>query len=195
MEKYGLLTFHKEAGVNKHGKTLWELKCDCGKTTVAVASQVRSGKTKSCGHLKTQGNRRTHGKRSSKVYTAWCNMKARCMNTFHKQYKDYGGRGIMFQDSWKVFESFYLDVGDPPTMKHTLDRIDNSGNYTKDNVRWALRYTQARNSRQNIWVAINGTIKCLYDWCDEYNISAGSVYKRMSKGIDVVTAITKPKKR
>jgi len=193
MEQFGLLTFVEEAGSNKHGKKLWKLKCACGEYTVAIASQVRSGKTKSCGHLQSAGNRRTHGQRGSKLYVAWCNMKARCSNTNHVQYKDYGGRGITYNPAWGSFENFARDVGEPPTKDHTLDRIDNNGNYEKTNVRWAQRSVQSRNSRQNIWVEIKGVKRCLYDWCDIYKISAGSVYRRLSKGMSIEDAITAPK--
>jgi len=193
MEKYGLLTFVSEEGQNKHEQRLWKLKCDCGNYTVAIASRVRTGKTKSCGHLKSAGNRRTHGQHNSKLYVAWCNMKARCDNQNYTQYKDYGGRGICYQHSWKDFEIFAKDVGEPPSNEHTLDRIDNSKNYTKENIRWALRGIQARNTRQNIWVEIGGKTKCLHDWCDEYKISAGSVYRRLGKGMSIEDAITQPK--
>jgi hypothetical protein len=193
MEQFGLLTFIEEAGSNKHGKKLWKLKCACGEYTVAIASQVRSGKTKSCGHLQSAGNRRTHGQRGSKLYVAWCNMKARCDNSSHKHYKNYGGRGITYDPAWTVFENFARDVGEPPSTKYTLDRIDNDGNYERKNVRWASRHTQARNSRVNIWVEIKGIKRCLYDWCDIYQISAGSVYRRLSKGMSIEDAITTPK--
>ncbi len=94
-----------------------------------------------------------------------------------------------------MFETFAADVGNPPTEKHTLDRIDNDGNYEKANVRWALRETQSRNTRQNVWVEIDGINKCLHDWCDMYGIAAGSVYRRLAKGMDIKAAITIPKAR
>jgi hypothetical protein len=193
MERFGLLTFVEEAGTNKHSKKLWKLKCDCGEYTIAIASQVRSGKTQSCGHLKSAGNRRTHGQRGSKLYIAWCNMKARCDNKSHAQYKDYGGRSIVYDPRWVDFEIFAKDVGTPPSNKHTLDRINNNGNYEVSNVRWAERSTQARNTRVNFWVELNGVKKCLYDWCDEHNISAGAVYRRLALGWDVEKALTTPK--
>jgi hypothetical protein len=193
MLQFGLLTFIKEDGVNKYGKKLWKLKCSCGEYTVAIASQVRSGKTKSCGHLKSAGNRRTHGQHNSKLYTAWCNMKARCDNKSHAQYSDYGGRGIKYQPSWEKFEVFASDVGEPPDDKYTLDRIDNNGNYEKNNVRWASRHTQARNKRKNVWVTIEGCTMCVHDWCKKYNITLAAVGLRMAKGMSIEDAITAPK--
>ncbi len=72
--KFGLLTFIETFGVNKFNKPLWRMRCDCGKEAIIIASRIRTGKTKSCGHLKYAGNRRTHGQRHSKLYTVWCNM-------------------------------------------------------------------------------------------------------------------------
>lgn len=192
MNKFNFLTFLEVAGHDKRNKTLWRMRCDCGKTTIVSATQVRSGKTKSCGHLK-HVSRPKHGKRNSKVYIAWCNMKARCDNQLHPQFKDYGGRGIKYDPSWVVFENFYRDVGDPKHNTDTLDRINNNAGYEVKNVRWATRAVQSRNTRSNILVEIEGKTKCLYDWCDEYKISAGSVYRRLAKGMDIVSAITLPK--
>lgn len=194
MGSFGLLTFIEVAGRNAHGKTLWRLRCECGNETIAVASQVRTGRTKSCGHLKAAGNRRTHGRHGSRLHNVWCNMKARCDNPHNPAYKNYGARGIGYCSAWSEFSAFARDVGEPPTEYHTLDRIDNEGNYEPGNTRWALRSVQARNTRQNVWVAIGGETKCLYDWCKQYGISAASVYARLRrKNMDVVTAITAEK--
>jgi hypothetical protein len=88
---------------------------------------------------------------------------------------------------------FAKDVGEPPTKTATLDRIDNNKNYSPENVRWAERDVQARNTRQNVNVSIDGIEKCLHDWCDHYGIAPGSVYRRLATGESMVSAITRPK--
>lgn len=193
MEKFGSLTFVKEAGSNKHGKAMWKLICDCGNETTAIASAVRTGRTKSCGCGKRRGSRRTHGQRGSRLYTIWCNMKARCDNQKHPAYHNYGGRGVAYDPTWSDFSVFAASVGEPPSDMHSLDRVDNSRGYAADNVRWATRSVQSRNKRQNVWVRIGARVKCLHDWCAEFGITAGAVYRRMGCGEDIVSAITRPK--
>lgn len=139
--QYNELTYLEEAGVNKHNKKLWRCKCICGKETVVIASEVRSGHTKSCGCLK---GFTTHGLSKTREYQSWADMKTRCTNKNHKSYPYYGGRGITFQDSWKDFINFYQDMGScPPSF--TIERIDNNLGYTKDNCIWASRADQNRN--------------------------------------------------
>lgn len=88
----------------------------------------------------------SHGKRESKEYEAWANMKSRCYNENKRQYKDYGGRGITVCNEWKdSFINFYKDMGDSNGL--TLDRIDVNGNYEPKNCRWVDMSTQARNTR------------------------------------------------
>jgi hypothetical protein len=192
--RYGNLTFVEDAGVNKHKKRLWKMLCDCGKQTTVIASQVRQNRTKSCGCLRKKGNHKSHGKRDHPLYSTWCNIKARCYNTNHPQYKDYGGRGIFVCDRWKNnFELFLFDVGERPFIGATLDRFDNNKGYEPDNVRWANRVTQRRNSRNVSEVTIGNTTRLITDWCDIFGITFSSVKRRIDKGENVISALTRPK--
>jgi hypothetical protein len=191
--QYGNLTVLGQAGTNRHQKRLWKLRCACGKETVKVASSVKSGHTTSCGCAAKKGGNIRHGHRYHPLYATWCNMKARCDNANHPAYKNYGGRGITYDPSWTEFPSFLNDVGTPPFEKATLDRIDNDGHYCPENVRWADRVTQRRNSRQISAVEINGETKILTDWCKVYGITIGAIHRRLKKGEDLVSAITRPK--
>ena len=179
-------------GANRHGKKLWRLRCVCGAEFSAVASQIKSKKTTSCGCRRKQGNPK-HGLRGHSLYATWCNMKARCDNPNHPQFKDYGGRGVVYAPNWSDFSSFLSSVGEKPFPEASLDRIDNNGNYEPDNVRWADRRTQRVNSRQITEVTIGGVTKLVTDWCKEYGIALASVHRRMKRGMTVVEALTMPK--
>jgi hypothetical protein len=82
----------------------------------------------------------------STLYTTWRGMKQRCCDKNHRQYKNYGGRGVTVCQRWlDSFENFLADMGNKPTPRHTLDRIDNDGNYEPSNCRWATWFEQARS--------------------------------------------------
>ena len=134
-----------------------------------------------------------HGLRNHPLYATWCNMKARCDNQNHPQFKDYGGRGISYTPAWVEFPAFLEDVGEKPFPEASLDRIDNDGNYELENVRWADRTTQRVNSRQITLVCINGETKRIMEWCEQYGITIEAVHRRLKRGMPIEDAITKPK--
>lgn len=92
---------------------------------------------------------RIHGKISTTEYSSWSHMKNRCTNINNDSWDYYGGRGITICERWLSFQNFYADMGDKPTPKHTVDRVDNSLGYFPKNCRWATRTDQARNRRKS----------------------------------------------
>jgi hypothetical protein len=111
------------------------------------------------------GNTR-HGRSNSPEYRIWADIKKRCLNPKNWAWKYYGGRGITIHPTWMTFEGFLEDMGERPSERHTIDRVNNDGNYDVTNCKWATRKTQARNSRHNLKVTISGQTKCLSEWIE-----------------------------
>jgi hypothetical protein len=87
-----------------------------------------------------------NGKRvASPTYHSWQMMKNRCCNKRAEDYAYYGGRGIIIDPTWHYFENFLADIGVRPSLKHTLERVNNNLGYSKSNCVWESRQTQARN--------------------------------------------------
>lgn len=82
------------------------------------------------------------------LYRSWVAMKQRCYNPKSKAFKHYGGRGISVCPQWvKSFAQFKKDIGTRPSPKHSMDRINNNGNYEPGNMRWSTQFEQALNQR------------------------------------------------
>lgn len=126
----------------------------------------------------------THGKRHTRLYGIWLQMKNRCFNAKTKRYKDYGGRGITVCDEWRNdFQSFYnwsISNGYDDTL--TIDRKDNSGNYEPSNCRWVTVKEQNRNSRQCDMITYKGETHCLKEWSEILGLSYVALKNRKKYG-------------
>lgn len=164
---------------NRYGMVL--AKCDCGKESIVDYHNIVYGTSKSCCYIDFRDTWKVrHGQsKQGKVtpeYRAWTGMKSRCYNKNRIAYKYYGGRGIKVCDRWKdSFELFLMDMGKKPSDKHSLDRINNDGNYEPSNCRWADSYEQVKNKRGTVMLTYSGKTQCLKDWCREYRIAAQTI--------------------
>jgi hypothetical protein len=122
-------------------------------------------------------------------YKSWAEMKARCTNQKRHDWCRYGGRGITFDPAWDEFGAFVADMGARPSAQHSLDRIDNSGNYEKSNCRWATIEQQSRNRRSNIYVHFLGQQMVVWDAAKIIGINPKTVYTRISRGWTVQKAL------
>jgi len=190
-QKFGRLTVVKYVENDKWNKSRWLCQCDCGNQKNILSNSLKSNRTKSCGCLNKE-NITKHGhnrqNKTSKTYVTWYNMIQRCTNFNHKNYKDYGGRGIKVCEQWRSFENFLEDMGERP-LNMFLDRVDNDGNYCKENTRWATLKEQNRNTRYNRLFTIDGEIKCLAEWCEIYQKPYQTVRWRINHGWSIEEAL------
>ncbi len=122
-----------------------------------------------------------HNMTGTPEHSAWLGLIGRCTNINDQDYHHYGGRGISVCAEWKdSFENFYKDMGDRPSDKHSIDRVDNEGNYTSANCKWSTMQEQSNNRRTNRWITYNGETKTLIQWSTELGISTPTISRRLS---------------
>lgn len=186
-DRYGRLIIMKEIFDSSY--RMFKCLCDCGKLTIVSRNHLRNGHTTSCGCKKQE---KKHGMCNTKTYIAWAGMIQRCINPKSIRFEAYGGRGILVCQRWKdSFENFLEDMGEVPT-EMSLDRVNNNGNYYKENCRWAGNKDQARNKRTNRLISMNGKTQPVICWAEELNMNASTIGTRLFKKWDPVRALTEP---
>lgn len=175
--------------VEGQNRPVWICKCDCGNEVLLIANRLTSGNTTSCGCFRADEARRrrtrhghtsTHG--ASLEYMVWAGMIQRCTNPSHASYQQYGGRGISVHERWSDFRNFIADMGERPTSKHSIDRINNDGNYEPSNCRWATPAEQMSNRSDNRIVEFGGIKKPLSHWARDLGITHSSLAERIDSG-------------
>lgn len=122
----------------------------------------------------------------------WGSMLRRCYVEDCPEYKYYGGRGVRVCDRWREsFEAFLEDMGECPPM-YSLDRIDNDGDYCKENCRWASRSQQANNKSTNVRLEFEGRTQTASQWAYEKGLSPATVLARLRNGWSVERTLTEP---
>lgn len=187
-KKFGRLTVIEFYDHNKYRQPRWLCKCDCGNTSIVTSSDLRFGRTLSCGCLwreRIVEAKTTHGMSHSEIYAEYNNMKKRCYDEHSHNYKYYGGRGIKVCDRWlDDIHNFYDDVSELPNYKkegYTLDRINNNGDYEPNNVRWSTNKEQSNNRRSNILYEYDGEMHTLQEIADITGISRSTLNNRLKR--------------
>lgn len=129
------------------------------------------------------GRRIRHGQNQrgnpTKTYCSWRDMIQRCTNPKVEQYPRYGGRGIRVCEEWLIFDNFFADMGFRPTPAHSLNRINNDGNYEPSNCAWATAKEQARNRRNSRVFEMNGRKATIAEWVELTGINYPTLYYRL----------------
>lgn len=183
----------------------WRCICDCGNFCIIKARLLtyKNG-TRSCGCIVADLNRSKpkhrpstnikHGHSSRSVspeYVCWSSMIQRCTNPKHASYKNYGERGIHVCQRWlESFEAFLADMGERPTARHSIDRIDNNLGYEPANCRWATLSEQASNRRGSIKLNVFGRPASVKEVAERYGIPERTLYRWIKAGKNIDFAIT-----
>lgn len=167
-------------------------RCECGKEIVTRKYWAESGRTVSCGcAMRTavaasNKRRATHGLGAHELYHTWYEMYKRCYSPASVNFGGYGARGIRVYEPWHKVEVFIpeiLALLGPRPVNHELDRKDNDGDYTPDNVKWSTIKEQAQNRRSNVLVTIDGVTRCISEWARIAGVSHSTIKRRLNRGI------------
>jgi len=178
-----------EKGRNR-GK--WTCGCTCGGFRKVSSQRLRSGHTTHCGCKYPRTIAKVSVSRNSAEYRTWVQIRQRCYNKKHKNYLQYGGRGIIVCARWHEFKNFYEDMGPRPAGL-TIDRIESNGNYEPGNCRWADMTTQNNNSSNCRWITFNGETLTLTGWANRLGIGLASLTERIQRWT-LEKALTTPRK-
>lgn len=196
-ERYGRLTVIGDVGVTHGRKRRVRAMCDCGRETEVSAGHLRARTVRSCGCLKRDTNTK-HGHASharSPEYHSWLAMIRRCESHSAPCYASYGGRGIKVCPRWRQsFASFLADMGPRPSLRYSLDRINNDGDYEPGNCRWASSKEQARNKSTNRFYELNGVRLTLVDWAKRLGVHKSALKSRLERGWTFERAVAVPVK-
>lgn len=166
----------------RNKKLYWLCECVCGNLVAVWSVNLTGGQVQSCGCLRNQrvsAALTTHGHSRHPLFSIWDGMIRRCHDPSNKSYKMYGGRGIIVDTRWHQIENFIADMGERPSKLHSVERVDNAGNYTPHNCQWAVALQQNRNTRRNKLVTYQNRTQCLIEWANELGINPVTLHHRL----------------
>lgn len=179
----------------------WLVRCDCGRSFDRQADSIANGRSTQCTVCQCQDAAAVRalpsptriGGRQRPEYKSYKAMLLRCYDESDPYFYRYGGRGIGVCDAWfKSFAAFLADVGERPGPGYSIERIDNDGDYAPGNVRWATAKEQARNTRRNRNITIDGRTQCVAAWAEERGVRPQIIFTRMRRGWSEFDAVMTP---
>jgi hypothetical protein len=128
-------------------------------------------------------------------YRTWISLRNRCLSPANKQYQNYGARGIKVCKRWDSYTNFLSDMGRRPSPNHSIDRIDNNGDYEPSNCKWATKKEQASNRRNSHWIIVDNKKILLTDLARSLKIRHTTLNERIKKGWSIKRILSTPVKR
>ena len=201
-QRFGRLTVLCRDGA-RSGYVTWRCRCDCGAECVVTGQHLRRGSTTSCGCVARQETVRratkhghVAGGRMPPEYRCWASMIARCVNSRAASYPDYGGRGIAVCERWRGdFAAFLEDMGRKPSPDHSIDRINNDGNYEPSNCKWSTRSEQQRNRRSTATLTIGEHRRPVVEWSEITGLTPKAIQNRIASGWPAEKILSVPSDR
>jgi hypothetical protein len=181
-----VLGLHSRADKVNNIQTKWKVQCSCGHEYVKTMACLNKGKKtnknlmcRSCANK----NKKLAPTFDMTGYAIWSGIKTRCYNQKSPLFKRYGARGITVCERWRTsYKNFITDMGPRPSSKHSIDRINNNGNYEPKNCHWALSIEQSSNRSNTIFITYKEQTKSLTNWCREFNLKYYKIYSRYKRG-------------
>ena len=174
----------------------WNCVCECGIERVIHASNLLNGRSTSCPTCAHKIHGHSSYSKASPEYRCYYNMLTRCYDSTNHHFDNYGGRGIVVCEHWREsFLYFLADMGPRPTPKHSLDRIDNNGNYSPANCRWATTEQQQSNRTDNHYLTHDGVKLTVSAWARKIGIRPISLLMRIRRGETTERALSNANRR
>jgi hypothetical protein len=175
---FGRLTVLAFVGYSRACKSeVCRCRCACGREVTVHHKNLISGNTKACGCL-----HRKHGRADTPEHRTWRKIRQRCCNPKTVQFANYGGRGIRVCERWAEFGNFLADMGERPSPKHSIERIDVNGHYAPENCRWATNAEQQQNRRDTVRLTYCGETHSLSEWARRRGLDVGTLWGRLRRG-------------
>ena len=172
-----------------------DCRCDCGdERGYYIGNLARFKNEPKCPACRI-ADRPSRGQYKHPLFNIWKGIIQRCENPKHTHYPSYGARGIRMCSRWREdFDQFAADLGERPSLDHTIDRIDSDGNYEPGNWRWALPEKQGNNRRDNKVIEHAGERLTQSEWSRRTGLSIQVIAFRLSKGWSIERTLTTPKR-